>query len=56
MNDTKLAITIMSTRGQVVIPQNLRKRLKLYPGTELLVTLKNQTTIELKKLKDAKLK
>jgi bifunctional DNA-binding transcriptional regulator/antitoxin component of YhaV-PrlF toxin-antitoxin module len=42
-------VTIMSEKGQVVIPQVLRKELKLMPKTKLLVYRKDDLLI-LKKL------
>ena len=38
-------ITTMSEKGQVVIPQAIRKKLKIKPRTKLLVSAKNDVII-----------
>jgi AbrB family looped-hinge helix DNA binding protein len=38
-------ITTMSEKGQVVIPQAIRKKLKIKPKTKLLVSAKNDVII-----------
>ncbi len=37
--------TMMSSRGQVVIPEQVRKRLGLEPGTSFLVVAKGDTVV-----------
>jgi len=44
-----IEITSISSRGQVVIPQNLRERLKIHAG-EKFVVIGEDNTIVLKKL------
>ncbi len=44
-----IAITSVSSRGQVVIPQSLRNRLKIHEG-EKFVIIGEENTIVLKKL------
>ena len=46
----KLSTTKMSSRGQVVIPEEIRKRLGLNPGVQFVVVGKNDVII-LKALK-----
>jgi AbrB family looped-hinge helix DNA binding protein len=36
-------VTIMSEKGQIVIPQSLRKELELTPKTKLLVYKKDES-------------
>ena len=45
---TNVEITSLSSRGQVVIPQNIRKRLKLGTGEKFIV-VEREDTIILKK-------
>ena len=45
----KLEITSMSSRGQIVIPQSLRNRMKIHTG-EKFVVIGEDNTIVLKKL------
>ena len=45
----KLEITSLSSRGQVVIPQEVRKRLQLHTG-EKFVVIGEEDTIVLKKV------
>ena len=40
-----LATTKMSSKGQVVIPEDIRKRLKLTEGTQFVVTGKDDVVI-----------
>lgn len=40
-----LATTKMSSKGQVVIPENIRKRLNLKEGTQFVVTGKEDVVI-----------
>lgn len=40
-----LATTKMSSKGQVVIPEDIRKRLKLAAGTQFVVTGKDDVVI-----------
>jgi AbrB family looped-hinge helix DNA binding protein len=40
-----LATTKMSSKGQVVIPEDIRKRLKLAEGTQFVVTGKDDVVI-----------
>lgn len=40
-----LATTKMSSKGQVVIPEDIRKRLKLSEGTQFVVTGKDDVVI-----------
>lgn len=40
-----LATTKMSSKGQVVIPEGIRKRLKLKPGTQFVVIGDNDVVI-----------
>ncbi len=42
---SNLATTKMSSKGQVVIPEGIRKRLKLKPGTQFLVVGDNDVVI-----------
>jgi AbrB family looped-hinge helix DNA binding protein len=39
------ATTTMSSRGQVVIPDDVRKRLNLEPGTAFIVVAKGDTVV-----------
>ena len=48
-------ITSMSSRGQVVIPQSIRNRMKLKEG-ERFVVMGNEETILLKKIEMPKMK
>ena len=45
----KVEITSVSSRGQIVIPQNLRNRMKIHEG-EKFVVIGEDNTIVLKKL------
>ena len=45
----KVEITSVSSRGQIVIPQNLRNRMKIHEG-EKFVVIGEDDTIVLKKL------
>ena len=45
----KIEITSISSRGQIVIPQNLRNRMKIHEG-EKFVVIGEDNTIVLKKL------
>jgi len=36
-----LELITVSTKGQIVIPENLRKRLKIEPGTKFILIEKN---------------
>jgi AbrB family looped-hinge helix DNA binding protein len=47
--EEQIASTRMSSRGQVVIPEEIRKRLKLSPGDKFLV-FGSQGTVVLKML------
>jgi AbrB family looped-hinge helix DNA binding protein len=40
-----LATTKMSSKGQVVIPEDIRKRLKLKPGSQFVVVGENDVVI-----------
>jgi len=40
-----LATTRMSSKGQVVIPEDIRKRLKLKPGSQFVVVGENDVVI-----------
>lgn len=40
-----LATTRMSSKGQVVIPEDIRKRLKLKPGSQFIVVGENDVVI-----------
>jgi AbrB family looped-hinge helix DNA binding protein len=40
-----IATTKMSSRGQVVIPESIRERLKLQPGTEFVVLAKGDVVV-----------
>ncbi len=42
---TNLATTKMSSKGQVVIPENIRKRLKLKAGSQFVVVGENDVVI-----------
>lgn len=42
---TNLATTKMSSKGQVVIPENIRKRLKLKAGSQFIVVGENDVVI-----------
>jgi AbrB family looped-hinge helix DNA binding protein len=42
---TNLATTKMSSKGQVVIPENIRKRLKLKAGSQFVVLGENDVVI-----------
>jgi len=42
---TKLATTKMSSKGQVVIPEEIRKRLGLKAGAQFVVVAENDTVI-----------
>lgn len=42
---TKLATTRMSSKGQVVIPEDIRKRLRLEAGTQFIVVAGKDTVI-----------
>jgi AbrB family looped-hinge helix DNA binding protein len=42
---TNLATTKMSSKGQVVIPENIRKRLKLKAGSQFVVVGENDVLI-----------
>jgi antitoxin PrlF len=46
----EIGITSISSRGQVVIPQNLRNIMKIYSGEKFIV-IGEEDTIILKKLK-----
>lgn len=36
-----VGVTVMSTKGQIVIPQSMREKLALKPGTPFVVRLMN---------------
>ena len=40
-----LATTKMSSKGQVVIPESIRKKLKLEPGTQFIVVAEDDVVI-----------
>jgi AbrB family looped-hinge helix DNA binding protein len=40
-----LATTKMSSKGQIVIPENIRKRLGLKPGSQFVVVGQNDVVI-----------
>ena len=42
---TNLATTKMSSKGQVVIPEDIRKRLKLKAGSQFIVVGENDVVI-----------
>ena len=42
---TKLATTRMSSKGQVVIPEDIRKRLRLEAGSQFIVVAGKDTVI-----------
>jgi len=42
---TRIATTKMSSKGQVVIPEEMRKRLHLEPGQQFVVLAENDTII-----------
>lgn len=42
---TRIATTKMSSKGQVVIPEEMRKRLHLEPGHQFVVLAENDTII-----------
>jgi AbrB family looped-hinge helix DNA binding protein len=42
---TKLATTKLSSKGQVVIPEEIRKRLGLEPGSQFIVVADQDTII-----------
>ena len=41
---------ILSSKGQVVIPKELRSKLGLHSGSELVIKLRNDAVLELKPL------
>ena len=42
---SSIATTKMSSRGQVVIPEKIRERLKLKPGTEFVIIAKGDVVL-----------
>lgn len=42
---TEISTTKLSSRGQVVIPEEIRKRLGLEPGTQFIVLAEDDTVI-----------
>ncbi len=48
-----LEVTSLSTRGQVVIPNNIRENLKLQPGTKMII-IQEGNNILLKPIKAPK--
>lgn len=42
---TEVSTTKLSSRGQVVIPEEIRKRLGLEPGTQFIVLAEDDTVI-----------
>jgi AbrB family looped-hinge helix DNA binding protein len=42
---TEIATTKMSSKGQVVIPENIRRRLRLRPGSQFVVVGEKDTVI-----------
>ena len=48
-------IVKMSSKGQIVIPKTVRKRVRLEPGDRLLLALSDGDQILLKKLRDTSL-
>lgn len=41
MMSEKTAVTVITTKGQVVIPSRIRKEMDIKPGTRLVVIRKN---------------
>lgn len=55
MVESNIGMAVMSSRGQLVIPKHLRKKLKITPHAQLIIKLVGSTII-IKKCSDLKIK